>query len=147
MKKIFIILSLIAILSTTATASFIENDSSFDNSEDLTIIKGKVEAKVTCRPNPLSGALVTAKSINPLYFNKKYSDVSDADGNFTIELPPGTYRLNVEREGYRLSLLSSNRIIEVESGETYEIIFSMFLSNSKSLIFFPRILSFLFSTL
>ena len=143
MKKIFLVLLIIIMLSTTVSANLIKNDSQVEKTEEVAIIKGKVQSKFSCLPDPLSGAIVNVKHVNPLYINKKYSDVTDMDGNFSMEVVPGTYKINVKREGYKPLLLNSYEIINAEAGKTYEFTFTMVPSRSKNILSFYSILQYL----
>jgi hypothetical protein len=147
MKKVLILLSMIIILSTTASANLIKNDFQIPKTQDFAIIKGKVQSKVSCLPDPLYGATVSVKHINPLYFNKKYSDVTDMDGNFSMEVAPGIYKINVKRDGYRPLLLNSYNILNAEEGKTYDFTFTMIPSRSKNLLSIYSILHFLLRSL
>jgi len=143
MKKVMLILSIIIVLSTTVSANLTKNDLQIQKTEDFAIIKGRVQSKFSCLPDPLSGATVSVKHINPLYFNKKYTGVTDKDGNFSMEVDPGIYKIGVKREGYRPLLLNSYKMLNVEEGQTYEFVFTMTPSRSKNVYY--TMLSYIFS--
>lgn len=147
MKKVLILLSIIIILSTTASANLIKNDFQITKTQEFAIIKGKVQSKVSCLPDPLFGATVSVKHINPLYFNKKYTDITDTNGNFSIKVAPGIYKISVKRDGYRPLLLNSYNMLKTEVGQTYEFTFTMIPSRSKNLLSTYSILHFLLRSL
>ena len=64
-------------------------------------IFGIVKESVTCVPNPLPGATVTARKID--FFGSKniYSTNTDENGEYELNVEPGKYIVFAHKKGYR----------------------------------------------
>jgi len=64
-------------------------------------IFGTVKESVTCIPNPLPGATVTAIRINLLESKISYSNTTDGNGEYELNVEPGKYLVFAHKRGYR----------------------------------------------
>ncbi len=64
-------------------------------------IFGTVKESVTCIPNPLPGATVTAIRINLLESKISYSTTTDEYGKYELNAEPGKYIVFAQKRGYR----------------------------------------------
>ena len=64
-------------------------------------IFGIVKESVTCVPNPLPGATVTAIKMNLLKPKISYSTNTDENGEYELNVEPGRYIVFAHKKGYR----------------------------------------------
>ena len=135
MRKILIITIVIFLLiMSTASAYTLKSKKENTTSSGEATIRGSVKAAITCVPDPLSGAIVTATNMNPLKF-QKYTAVTNSSGEFEIKVEPGTYKISAERENYRPIMPRIPIITNLDDGETCECEFMMTNARSKDLAF------------
>jgi len=126
---ILTVLLFLLLSSTTNVYSLKINQKKQINSEDATI-KGTVELAETCIPAPLPEATVKITNLNPLE-TQTYDTVTDLNGEFEVNVPPGSYKIFAEKKGYRSISPRIPYFEKVTSSETYEYEFFMVASKNK----------------
>ncbi len=95
--------------------------SSKETSAENTTIQGNVKEAVTCVPNPLVNAKVSAFSV----FHGRFDDVTDEDGLFYLSVPSGLYFVIARKDGYRQASPLLGRFVIAKQGEVVDISFMM----------------------
>jgi len=140
MKKIFLLITLISLIST----SIVQGEAIKNQENDKAIIIGIVQSTVTCVPEPIDNATVKAEK---KFTNEKeeYITQTDSNGEFELIIPEGIYKITAEKKKYEPSLSTPFYIKKVEKDNTYELVFNMLPSNDHSrkveLRFFIRIIN------
>ena len=105
MKKIIYFLLIILLFSnlflfqTNAEANNVKKSIIITNFESK--IFGTVKESVTCIPNPLPVATVTAIKRNLLESKISYSATTDENGEYELNVEPGKYIVFAYKRGYR----------------------------------------------
>ena len=119
MKKSLICFAVLFILfslsfSTTAIKST-------EQSAKNATIQGIVKEAVTCVPNALVYAEVSALSV----FRGRFGDITDENGTFSLSVPPGLYFVFAKKDGYRQASPLLGRFVVAKQGEVVDISFMM----------------------
>jgi hypothetical protein len=125
MKRISIIISILILIisSNLAISKSIKTDNDFFvDKEENSIIKGYVMSAVTCRPDPLLDAKVTAIKLDSINFDK-YTTFTNSSGQFLIEVPNGLYQIKAEKDNYGSITPKIFFIERIESNDIYEFEF------------------------
>jgi len=91
-----------------------------DIAENATI-QGIVKEAVTCVPNPLINAKVSAFSV----FRGRYDDMTDENGSFSLSVPPGIYVVIARKDGYRQASPILCHVVVARQGEVIDLSFMM----------------------
>ena len=105
MKKIKCLL-LIVLLSCSFLINQINAEANNSNNSNILVnfeckIYGTVKEYVTCVPNPLPGATVTALKLNYSGTKIKFSTTSDKNGEYELNVKPGKYIVFAHKSYYR----------------------------------------------
>ncbi len=95
--------------------------SSKETSAENATIQGSVKEAVTCVPNALVYAKVSAFSV----FRGRFVDVTDENGSFYLSVPPGLYFVIARKDGYRQASPLLGRFVVARQGEVVDISFMM----------------------
>jgi hypothetical protein len=87
------------ISQTNAETYNVNNLKNVENSESK--IFGIVKESVTCIPNPLPDAKVTAIKIDFLGCENSYTTTTDENGEYELNVEPGKYIVFASKHGYR----------------------------------------------
>jgi hypothetical protein len=105
MKKIKYFLLIVVLFITlfiNQTNAEIYNVNNFKNIVNSEInIFGTVKEAVTCIPNPLPDATVTAIKIDLLGSENSYTTTTDENGEYELNVEPGKYIVFASKRGYR----------------------------------------------
>jgi uncharacterized membrane protein len=117
-KKIFCLLALILLFGTVFAVSSTANVASIQNSSQSlnahSTINGTVKEPVTCTPSPLPGATVIAIAKG---FQNYSLNITDENGEYTLKVTPGTYRVFAFKKGYRQIYPDFWYTISIDAGE------------------------------
>lgn len=84
-------------------------------------MQGIVKEAVTCVPNPLVYAEVSAFSV----FRRKVVDMTDENGSFSLSVPPGLYVVIARKDGYRQASPLLGHFVVARQGEVIDLSFMM----------------------
>ena len=139
MKKMICFLLIVLLFSTLF--AFQTNAETY-NAKKTTIminseskIFGTVKESVTCIPDPLPGATVTAVS-TILGSDISYSETTDENGEYELNVEPGKYIVFARKSGYRQIHPELWYTINIEPGQQTNCSFIMrerFFFNSYSM--------------
>ncbi len=96
-----------------------------ENYVENAMIQGIVKEAVTCVPNPLVYAKVSAFAV----FHGRFVDVTDENGSFNLSVPPGIYLVIARKDGYRQASPLIGHFIFAQPGKVVDISFMMKLGS------------------